>query len=378
MDGGKKSDLDISTHLQEWSAAQTQGKLQPFPSDTSIELQQMLAGHVNRWKLPGAVLYIATSDGVWMGAAGDSNLATKTAMKPTDRFRIGKLSEMFVAVVCLQLAEDGYLDLDGAIANWLPTDVSTHIADRDKITVRQLLNHTSGLANADTDAFKRAVRQDPNHKWTAKEMLNYAFDHESAVPRGNFHYSSSDYLLLQLIIEKVTGKSLAQITRSRILAPLKLSNTFTEVREPIPAGFAQGYQDWNEDKTQDDVTKPLINTGLGVGGRGLVSNAPDLVRFFRALFSENSLLNATSLDEMLTHVGDRERFGYGLGITSIPTPWGEAWGQMSQTTGFTSAIMYLPVHDLTLVAWTNSADHDLNDFLDVVNNALDLILDESN
>lgn len=363
-----------SARLQEWSAAQAQGKLQPFPSEVTTKLQQVLDSSVGPRKSPGAGLYIATSNGIWMGTAGKSNVEAETAMKPTDRFRIGRLTQLFVAVVCLQLVEDGELNLNAAIANKLPSEVKTQFPDSRRITLRQLLNHTSGLPDLDTERFKQAIAARPAHQWTAKEVLNYVYTQEPANPKSIFSDSDTNYLLLELIIEKVTGTPLAKVIRSYILKPLGMNNTFMEMREPIPGGFAQGYQDLNDEGSPKNVTKPLLNTGLGLGSNGMVSDAPDLVRLFRALFIENSLLNASSLDEMLNHVGDRERRGYGLGIVYTPMAWGEAWGQTGKATGFMSTIAYLPVHDLIMVAWANEGDSKRSDPSEIVEKSLDAIL----
>lgn len=112
----------------------------------SSQLQTLLNEIVVEQKIPGAVMYISTPKGSWLGASGVNNLSTKTRMKPTDGFSIASMSKTFVAVVVLKLVEKGKIELDQAIATYLPTDISPHIINSDKITVRQLLNHTSGVA----------------------------------------------------------------------------------------------------------------------------------------------------------------------------------------------------------------------------------------
>lgn len=366
------------------SARPPQPTLQPqgspqslFPADTATELQEMLKDTVKDERLPGATLYVATSQGNWMIAEGKANLESGVVMKPTDRFRIGEITDLFVAVACLQLVEEGRLKLSDSIVTYLPKEITTQLPNSDRITIRQLLNHTSGLPDIRTDEFLQAVRSEPTREWTAKEMLGYIYNSEPAQRRGMFSKSDSNYLLLGLIIETVTGEPLATGLRQRFYDPLKLSNTFMEVREPIPGGFTQGYQDWNNDGKPENVTKPLVNIGLGLGDRGMVSNAPDLVRFFQALLVEEQLLNPDSLDQMLlTYVGDGKGDTYGFGITNVSTRWGEGMGHRGEVFGFKSAIVYLPVHDLMIVAWMNDGDRHRGNPAEILEDSLHIILGE--
>ncbi|GAB4227490.1 MAG: serine hydrolase domain-containing protein [Elainellaceae cyanobacterium] len=349
-----------------------------FSKEVASRLNWLLRDEVNDEELPGVALYVSTSNGTWMGAAGKANQEANLPLKPTDRFRIGNLTTMFVAVACLQLVEEGLLDLDQPITSYLPQDISDRLASSDRITVRRLLNHTSGLADVYTDEFLAAVQAEPERQWTAEEVLEYAYDLEPATVRGAFSYANTNYLLLQLVIETVTEQPLAKVIRDRILNPIGLGNTFMEVREPIPEGFIQGYQDWNQDDSLENVTQPLINSGLGLGDKGLVSNAPDLVQFFQALFIDNELLYRSTLDEMLDPTPAGKGDGFGLGIAHLVTRWGEGWGQIGKTTGFQAVILYFPVHDLTLVVWANQGDRKHAEVLDIAEDSLNVILGEAN
>ena len=384
---------DPSASPQAWSAAQTQGKLQPFPPRLSIRLQRLLNHSVGDGKLPGVVLYIATSDGVWMGAAGQADLKTRTILKPTDRFRTANLTELFTAVLCLQLVESGELELDEPIAIYLSDDAiaklgivqpgkvkpgAIKLRSLESITVRQLLNHTSGLADLQPDALKQAAETPSKHIWTAKELLDFLPDRPSQRQVNEPTHAATNYLLLQIILERVTGQPLAELLRDRIVQPLKLSNTFLENQKPIPSStspgyFVQGYQDWNNDGKLENVTQPLINPGLGMGNNGVISNAPDIVRFFQTLFTDDKLLATSSLNQMLTLV-PVSTDSYGLGVVHSQTRWGEAWGQAGMVTGFSSVLLYLPVHDLTLVVWTNDGDRGANNPYEIAEKSLEIIL----
>jgi D-alanyl-D-alanine carboxypeptidase len=335
-----------------------------FSKSIALKLQRVVEDAVRYRELPGAVLHLATSQPEttatssqyqWAGAAGQADKENKLSLKRGDRFRIGSLTKIFVAVVCLQLTEEGTLNLDKSIANWLPSDIIDQLPNGKTITIRQLLNHTSGIPDPYGSEFQDAVKANPTQIWTMQQVLNYAYVREAS-PQGQFAYSNANYLLLQLIIEKATEQSLATVLYQRIGQPLGLKDTFLELHDPIPGGFVQGYEDWDGDRQLDNVLQPLINDGLGFGDNGLVSSAPDLQRFSQAIFQGDQLLTAASRQEMLKLAGRETRGSYGLGIDHFSTPWGEAWGHSGQAMGFTSILLYFPVHDLTLIAWTNEAE----------------------
>jgi D-alanyl-D-alanine carboxypeptidase len=344
---------EISTKIQNWLAhrPEVQAKSALFPVATETELAQSLERYRTTARLPGAVVAIASSKQVWMQASGESDLANQVALQPSDRFRIGNLSELFEAVICLELVEEESLSLKDPISDWLPANILRSIPEADQITVRQLLNHTSALPDLDAAAFQQAVKADPGHRWQIAELMPF-MSRPASRSRGGFSYSRLNYLLLELIIERATGSSLAKAIQTRIVQPLSLKNTYVELS--ATQTLTHGYQDW--DGTRRDMTQPLINTGLGLGGQAIISNAPDLLRFFQALFQQEKLLSSDSRQTMLTLV-EMRKGGYGLGIVNSLTRWGEAWGQTDDAaTGFASALLYLPAHDLVILAWTNTAD----------------------
>jgi D-alanyl-D-alanine carboxypeptidase len=179
-----------------------------------------------------------------------------------------------------------------------------------------------------------------------------------------------------LIIETITGQPYAVAVRQRIRTPASLSNTFTELHDSIAGGFVQGYQDWNGDGTPENVTQPLINDGLGLADKGIISNAPDLVRFFQVLFLGDKLLYSASLDQMLETTPMGMGDAYGLGMTHMETRWGEAWGHQGKALGFQSVFLYLPVHDLMLVVWANDGDKQQDGVMSIAQDVLSTILGE--
>ncbi len=325
----------------------------------SFKLQTLLDDVVSKKKPPGAVMYISTPKGKWLGASGVSDLQSQTPMKTTEGFSIASMSKTFVSVVVLKIAEEKKLNLDRAIAFYLPTNISSHIPNSSKITVRQLLNHTSGVAEyLDTEAFKKATakrsRQQP---WTATEAIKYIYDAKpQAAPGRKFAYTDTNYILLELIVEKTTNGTLAQAIRSRILKPLGLKHTFTELREPIIGEVATGYGDRNKDGKLDSYAK--VNDGNGLGDGGLVSTAEDLAKFTKALFAKKTLLSTKMMKQFLTFT-DNEGYGYGLGVERFPTPFGESFGHTGTAYGFVTLMAYIPSKDTTVIVLLNDQDVDI-------------------
>lgn len=375
--GGGTAQTPLERGIAAWFAEpEPPVKTSLFPLEVEQELDFILEQYINRRQLPGVVLALSSSQQTWLGAAGQANLDEQIDLQPTDRFRIGQLSELFLSVVCLQLIEEGILELEAPIVDWLPPAVAETIPKADQITLHQLLNHTSGLPNLDVALLEQAVTANPSYRWQAEELLNIGFERATSTSRKAHSYSLANYLLLELIIERATGSPLAEAIQGRIVTPLNLKQTSVELSSSTKL-TVHGYQDWNGDEIPEDVTQPLLNTGLGLGGTALISNASDLTRFLQALFLGDSLLTEGSRQRMMTLV-DGNRGSYGLGLLHSLTPWGEVWGQIGSTTGFSSAIFYLPVHDLTIVTWTNSGDRRVsNRPFELIDLTLSVVLENS-
>jgi D-alanyl-D-alanine carboxypeptidase len=269
-----------------------------------------------------------------LGASGVSNLETKTPVKISDGFSIASMSKTFVSLVVLKLVEAKKLNLDSAIAKYLPADIAKRITNSSLITVRQLLNNTSGVAEylntkGFTDATAKRSRSQP---WTAREAIKYIYDADAeGVPGNKFIYTDSNYILLELIVENVTKDTLHYAIRTAILQPLPLKNTFTELREPIQGNPATDYGDRNKDGKLDSYAE--VNDGNGLGDGSLVASAGDLAKFAQALFAKKTLLSPKMLKKMLVLKNENEiGNGYGLGVEKFTTPYGQFIGHLVQLT----------------------------------------------
>ncbi|MEM6754427.1 MAG: serine hydrolase domain-containing protein [Cyanobacteria bacterium P01_C01_bin.38] len=316
------------------------------------QLQTVLDKAVEDLDIPGVVMYISGPKGTWVGASGYSDLESETLMKPNDRLALASVSKTFVAVAVLKLVEQGQLNLDESINNYLPKNISRNIRYSDEITVRQLLNHTSGIVDYLDDNFAKITEgRSRSQPWKAREVIKLIYGEPQAKPGKKHDYSNSNYILLELIVEEKTGKSLAEVIRKQILNPIDLKNTFTELIENNSTSIVTGYSDRNEDGVLN--SHKGLNEGNGLGDGGLISNAMDTAKFIDALVAEKTLLSPQILKEMLTFIPTGEGDEYGLGIARFQTDAGEAIGHDGSSYGFVSLMLYYPDEKIAAVVLVN-------------------------
>ncbi|MDG9673229.1 serine hydrolase [Micromonospora sp. DH14] len=275
--------------------------------------------------------------GRWSDASGRADLRTGRPMRADERIRIGSSTKTFTATVVLQLVAEGRLGLDSPIEAYLPALVRGNGHDGRRITVRDLLRHTSGLPDhVDALDWDRLDRWRFRHHEPA-ELVAVAL--AQPPPGGSWHYSTTNYVLAGLIVERVTGRGIGvEITR-RIIEPLGLRNTYwpgnsVRIRGPHPRGYALVATEQRRDVTEFDMS-------YGGAGGALVSTLADQNRFFAALLG-GQLLDPIRLAELTRTVPtDPDRLWpaarYGLGIISTPLAGCEEvlyWGHGGTTPGF--------------------------------------------
>ncbi|MFE6867880.1 serine hydrolase domain-containing protein [Kitasatospora sp. NPDC057692] len=265
--------------------------------------------------------------------AGVGDLATGAKVPGDGQVRIGSNTKTFTAVVALQLVGEGRIGLDEPVETYLPGLVRGEGIDGRGITVRQLLQHTSGLPEYEGDISEADIR---NRYFEPRDILDVAFRHKADFdPGAKFAYSSTNYVLVGLIIQKVTGRPLAEEIGRRILQPLGLRHTSfpaagdRSIREPHPKGY-----------TRESASEPLrditeLDPSAAWAAGQMISTNADLNRFFSELLA-GRLLPAAQLAQMRTTVpiGDSGA-GYGLGIISRPLSCGGAyWGHGGDIPGY--------------------------------------------
>jgi D-alanyl-D-alanine carboxypeptidase len=296
---------------------------------------------------------------IWKGVAGTSHDTVK--MSPDLLFAIGSITKNFVAVLTLQLAEEGLLSLDDPLSKWLPA--YPHVDST--IAIRQLLNHTSGIYMFwDNQEIWDDLKKDRTRVWTPEEVLSYIKE-PCFAPGDGWRYSNTNYLLLAMIIEKVTGSNLSTEFRQRFWQPLEIENSYLSLEEDIPNNQAHVYGDnFNNDGSNIDLTflPRASHESITYGSSGLFMTAEDLAQWCRALF-EGEVLQQQSMDEMLQLVdigfGRRKR-GYGLGVELLVkrlSSGERAIGHSGANIGTSAFMVHLPEHHSTVVVMINSFNH---------------------
>ncbi|MGF1428954.1 serine hydrolase domain-containing protein [Kitasatospora sp. LaBMicrA B282] len=288
---------------------------------------------------PAAIAYARRDGASATAAAGLADVATGRPARPDDRFRIASNTKSFVATVLLQLVAEQRLGLDDSVARWLPGVVSGAGNDGSRITVRQLLNQTSGLYDPTTDpAFFAPYLQDHDMGYvhTPRQVVAQAVAHPPLFPPGTrWNYSNTNYLVAGLVIEAVTGRSAGQEITDRILRPLGLTHTTLPLTDPrIRGRHLHGYDLEHRDVT---VFSPSYDWTAGA----MISTLDDLATFDRALFGGELLPPAEqrALQTVADVPGNDD--GYALGVTRAPVDCGDgrqvaAWETDGGGPGFTS------------------------------------------
>ncbi|GEB60327.1 serine hydrolase domain-containing protein [Streptomyces gardneri] len=279
--------------------------------------------------VPGAVAQARDGKRSWTGTAG--------VRKGDDRYRVGSITKTFVATVLLQLQAEGRIDLDDPVEKWLPGVVQGNGHDGRKITVRQLLNHTSGVYSVTSDAgfqekvFGPGFLEHRYDRWTPRQLVGIAMTHApDFAPGTSWNYSNTNYVLAGMVIEKVTGRPYGKAVENRIIKPLKLRATSvpgTDVRMPKPSSPAYSKLYTDPNAQVHDVSK--LSPTLAYAAGEMISDSNDLQTFYRALL-KGKLLPKAELREMTTTIPISPELpgaGYGLGLMKQKLSCGkEVWG----------------------------------------------------
>ncbi|MCO5999029.1 serine hydrolase domain-containing protein [Actinoallomurus rhizosphaericola] len=294
----------------------------------------------------GVQARLVTPDGRNVTAtSGVADLTTRRPVSPDGYLRIASVTKTFVATVILQLAGDGRLSLDDTVERWLPGVVSGNGNDGRAITIRNLLQHTSGIHDDYPDyTSAEDFYQHRYDTYTAEQIVARAMRHRPDFQPGtDWSYSNTGYVLLGMVIQRVTGHPWHEEVRDRIVRPLGLRHTFWPGTSPtLPRPHAETYQRFESGGPLVDVTEQV---GLvGNGEAGLVSTTADLDRFFRVLLG-GRLLPPAQLAQMKQAVPVGEKFEPlmpgardGLGIFSRPLSCGGTyWGHEGGDSGWITA-----------------------------------------
>lgn len=308
------------------------------PPGVQAALDQVVAAGA-----PGAIALVRVGDRTYRFSSGYGNLAPLTPIRTGDRSRIGGLTKSYTATVVLQLVGKRVLRLDDTVEEWLPGV----FPNGDGITIRQLLNHTSGIFDyiQDDRVFAPYLAGDLTLPFDPREGVRIAAEHDPLfAPGAGWAYSNTNYLLLAMIVEAATGNSIGSELRNRIFKPLGLDHTSYPTTSEIRGSYIHGY--WVLFEPEPTDFTPLSPTLLGASG-AILASADDVARFYRALLRGHllkpGLLTAMqTIDPVATDPPGAIDAGFpgggwGLGLLRETFPCGDAWGHDSEIPGYTTA-----------------------------------------
>ena len=300
---------------------------QTFDATLAAKLQNTIDSIriANNYKgISASVIY--PGQGMWQGVTGISH--TGFPITPDMEFAIASNTKPFTGVVVLKLAQSGIINLDDSLHEWLPsfTNVDSNI------TIRQLLNHTSGLADVNNViGYTDSISINPNRIFTPTELMTWVgaplFPADTS-----WNYSNTDYLLAAMVSESATGQSFGQLLHDSILTPLQLDSTFLDVYDPVIGTVAHP---WQGAIDKSAFVRTALNSAAWSAG-GMYSTSSEMAQWFNALMS-GQLLNSYGFNEMTTFIGSGN---YGIGLIETTILGRTVWQHGGTILGYNSTMMY--------------------------------------
>jgi len=330
------------------------GGTRPTPAATPDALQAQL----DRWaSLPDHVgvsaAVLQLDGGLWTGAAGLARVGEP--LRPDHQIAVGSITKTVTAALVLQLAQEGRLGLDDPTGSWLGSVRNVP----PQITLRQLLNHTCGLANyTGNPAFASTIAADPSRRFAPLELLDLFLGPPAFAPGSGTQYTNSAYIVLGLVAESAGGRPITAHWRDRFFRPLALDEMFLPPDEEARGNVAHA---WVSGTAASDETDPLLNVA-GFSSRwaafGLMSSARNVARWGRALFA-GPVLEAAARQQLLQFVpaaGNAPvETGSGLGVRRYAYAGREQWGHSGAAPEGSSIFVFEPSSGLTVAVAMNQS-----------------------
>jgi len=347
------SGIFVSTCEAQWPANQ---------AELADQVEQLLRENA----IPGAVVLLRKDDQMWLQAFGVADLETNQPMTTDMAFRIGSNTKTMTATVILQLAQEGRLKLDDTVSQFFPD-----VPQGDQITIADLLDMRSGIPTySELKSFNRSLDQQPDKAFTPDELIQMGIEQKPMFPPGTkYFYSNTNYVLLGVLIERLTDRKLEQAFQRRIFGPLKMTRTLLPAADDnqLPKPFAHGYlfgtnvnPELSKQQQQLAAAGKLLPTDVthanpawAWAAGGAISTAANLADYVEALVGGGLLespMQTRRLESIRpTNPDDPHSAGYGLGMAKL----GPMLGHDGSLPGYQSFMGHDPKTGTTLIVWTN-------------------------
>jgi D-alanyl-D-alanine carboxypeptidase len=327
------------------------------------KLQSLLDSLRTAGNFPGvSVSIIKGADAQIDLVSGFNDKEKRSALKKSDMMLQGSVGKTYASAIALKLVEEGKIDLDKPVLYYLGIhEWYLKIPNAKDITVRMIMNHTSGVMRYEfKEKFTQDLTSNPDKVWSPVDLLSYIFNDTASFKAGEgWEYSDTNYILLGMIIEQVTGKKYYDLVSSMILQPQKLRNTLPSNERKLK-GLAQGYAGaenafGGKDKVINEKGLFIINPQFEWTGGGIYSTTNDLAKWGKLLY-ESKIVDTVLLFSSSAPAKLGKDTRYALGVIIRPTPLGNAYGHSGFFPGYLTELFYFPDKQLCIAVQANSSD----------------------
>lgn len=302
----------------------------------------------------GLSVMIKDGYGTWIGAAGKADIASNVDMQVGNQFLIASISKVFTSTAIYSYVDDGLLSIEDPVNKWLDKSVCDKVDNANETQIKHLLSHRSGIHDYYTMAFEMARYNRKNNYWSQEEVLAYTYGKKANFSvDAKYEYSNTNYVLLGMILEKVSGLTLKEVYQTKIFDPLNLESAYYGTRQDAtPDGLVKGYMDLYE--TGDYVESDYFyQDELSTGDGGIAINVQDLGMFMNELMHGN-IISQSSMDAMQNWFDKPKEYDKdvqtknGYGLEYFDNKYGVAYGHTGSMDGFESTLNYYPEGDITI------------------------------
>jgi len=323
-----------------------------FDQGTIDQLENALRDALEKDNIPGAIVGVwVPGHGKWVTAKGMADRETGEGIETTDLMRIGSVTKSFTATLVLELVDEGLIGLDDPLAGYFPW-----VQNARNITVRMLLNHTSGIVDDyENPAFMDIAAADPLYKWRPEELVRASLRIDPAAVLGeSYNYANANYVLLGMIVEQVSGLELADAMEKYVFEPLGLADPYFPDGPEFEGEHSHSYITAGENGELYDMTSG-IDPSITWAAGAIISSVEDLKIWAEALATGELIAEATHEEQLQwVEVPGMEGAGigyqYGLGILKL----GNFVGHNGEFSAFQTTMFYLPSQQATVVVMFNS------------------------
>jgi D-alanyl-D-alanine carboxypeptidase len=294
--------------------------------------------------------------------SGFADIEKKELLQRNHHFLQGSVGKTYVSAIAVQLISGGQLNLDDKVSKYLAKyEWYRRIPNAPDITIRMIMNHTSGVMRYEfKESFTEDLSREPGKVWKPEDLLRYIWDEKASFPAGEgWEYSDTNYILLGMIIEEITGKNYYKLLRKKILEPFNLLNTHPSDKRKLDK-LVQGYAGeknvfGGENKMIDESGFFIINPQFEWTGGGIYSTTEDLAKWGKLLY-ENKVADTSLMLSAAVPAKLGRDVKYGLGVIIRQTPLGIAYGHSGFFPGYLTEMLYFPKYKMCVAVQANSSD----------------------